>query len=123
MYFLDTHIVVWLYQNPRKLLSEKEIKAINENTVHISPVVLLELEYLFEIKRINKKPDVILNYLKDKIGLEYDNIELLEITQIAAHEKWTRDPFDRLIVAHCKIRNAFLISKDKQIKKHYLKTL
>jgi PIN domain nuclease of toxin-antitoxin system len=37
---------------------------------------------------------------------------------IALDEKWTRDPFDRLIVANAK-GFAWLISADEAIRKHY----
>ncbi len=34
-------------------------------------------------------------------------------------EGWTRDPFDRLIVANAKAANASLVTKDERILKNY----
>jgi PIN domain nuclease of toxin-antitoxin system len=46
------------------------------------------------------------------------------VVQAARDEKWTRDPFDRLIVAHAKINGlAPLLSADEQIARHYARTL
>jgi PIN domain nuclease of toxin-antitoxin system len=42
------------------------------------------------------------------------------IAEVALGEGWTRDPFDRLIVAHAKANGiAPLITKDEAIHEHY----
>jgi PIN domain nuclease of toxin-antitoxin system len=41
------------------------------------------------------------------------------VVQAALQEKWTRDPFDRLIVAHAKAAHAPLLTVDQTITKHY----
>ncbi len=119
MYFLDTHIVVWLYQKSLKLLSPKAKKAIEDNDIFISPIVSLELEYLFEIGRIKNDSKTIVTYLQEKIGLKTDKGGFKGIIDEALNEKWTRDPFDRIIVAHSKYRNAYLVSKDEKITENY----
>ena len=123
MYSLDTHIVVWLYQKSLKLLSTKAIQAIEDNEVFISPMVLLELEYLFEIRRIKDDSHTITGYLHEKIALTIDNNDFEAIINTSINEKWTRDPFDRIITAHWKYKNAFLISKDETITLNYPKTI
>jgi len=47
----------------------------------------------------------------------------MEIIKISLNEKWTRDPFDRIIVAHAKLLDYSLISKDKEINKNYFRTI
>ena len=43
---------------------------------------------------------------------------------IAVNEKWTRDPFDRIIVSHAKANGlSSLISSDEAIQKNYVKTV
>jgi hypothetical protein len=46
------------------------------------------------------------------------------IASVALDEKWTRDPFDRLIVSNAKA-NAFsaLVSADEEIGRNYPKTI
>ena len=121
MYFLDTHIIVWLYQMSLELLSQKAKNAIEENDLFVSPIVLLELEYLFEIGRIKEDSQTIINYLQSRIGLNIDSAGFVEVINAALKETWTRDPFDRIIVAHSKYREAYLVSKDEKIAENYSK--
>jgi PIN domain nuclease of toxin-antitoxin system len=123
MHFLDTHIVVWLYQKSLELLSANAKQAIEDNDIFISPIVSLELEYLYEIGRLRTGSQEIVKYLQEKIGLKVDGGEFHQIVNTAVQEKWTRDPFDRLIVSHAKYRDAHLVSKDGKILEHYSKTV
>ena len=123
MVFLDTHIVVWLFQMSLELLSESQKKVINENDLFISPITALEIEYLFEIGRIKQDAQVIIDFLQSKIRLKIDNDNFHEIIRIALRENWTRDPFDRILVGHVKYRDAFLVTKDSRVVKNYFKTV
>jgi len=52
--YLDTHILVWLYQDGATRLTPLAVNAIEEaEQLLISPMVELELTYLHEISRIN----------------------------------------------------------------------
>lgn len=123
MYFLDTHIILWLYQLSLELLSDEAKKAIEENDIFVSPIVVLELQYLFEIGRIRDDSQTIIEYLKSKMGLKIDSANFVEVINTALNETWTRDPFDRIIVAHSKYRDAYLVTKDEKISNHYLKVI
>lgn len=123
MYFLDTHIIVWLYQKSIELLSPEARRVINENDLFISPIVILELEYLFEIGRLRVDANTIVQYLQAGIGLRIEEGNFHEIINMALEERWTRDPFDRIIVAHSKYRDAYLVTKDKRISNNYLKAV
>jgi PIN domain nuclease of toxin-antitoxin system len=61
--FLDTHIAVWLYAGLIVKISETAKQTIEANDLLISPMVRLELQYLFEIGRITVKPDTIIKNL------------------------------------------------------------
>lgn len=122
--FLDTHAVVWIYDRLLHKFSEKAIKAIENSEIFVSPIVLLELEYLFEIDRITTSSISIIEYLEQRINLKVDEqIKPSRWFVMSLQEKWTRDPFDRLIVSHAKLKSAPLISKDRHMLKHYPKTL
>ncbi len=123
MLFLDTHIIVWMYQDAFGLLTSDEIGCIENSDIYISPMVKLEIEYLYETGKIKKGSETILRYLYNKIGLAVDDSDFRSIIENAFKEKWTRDPFDRIIVAHAKCRDAHLMSRDKRIKKYYSKTI
>jgi PIN domain nuclease of toxin-antitoxin system len=123
VYFLDTHIVVWLFQKSLDLLSKRARTLIDRHEIYISPTVALELEYLYETGRITEKSTVVIDYLAYAIDLRMDDISLADIVRVAFGETWTRDPFDRLITAHARSRSAFLISKDVRIRKSYNKAV
>src|SRR5579862_641557 len=98
--YLDTHVVLWLYEGLLDRLPDFAKQQLEENDLFISPIVQLELEYLFEIKRIKRDSKTIVNDLIDRIALQTCQAPLLKIIQIAIKLNWTRDPFDRLIVAN-----------------------
>jgi PIN domain nuclease of toxin-antitoxin system len=45
------------------------------------------------------------------------------IVDQAIAEDWTRDPFDRLIVANAKAAGAVLVTRDERIRGHYSRAL
>jgi len=117
--FLDTHVAIWLYSGRLDLFRPKVLRLINDNQVCISHLVRLEMKYLNEIGRINQHPDMIIDALIDEIGLVFSNNSIERIVSQAIHLDFTRDPFDRIIVADANINNSYLISKDQNIRKNY----
>lgn len=98
--YLDTHILVWLYQDGATRLTPLAIRAIEEaEQLLISPMVELELTYLHETSRINCPALNILDSLRRDIGLETCKQPFASVVGEALALEWTRDPFDRLIVA------------------------
>ncbi len=81
------------------------------------------MKYLNEIGRIKQLPDIIIDALINEIGLVYSENNFERIVNQAIHLDFTRDPFDRIIVADALINNSKLISKDKIIKKNYRNTV
>ncbi len=121
--FLDTHVAIWLYSGEFDLFKPKTLKLINENPICISHIVRLEMKYLNEIGRITQQPDVIISALANEIGLVYSDNNIDRIISQAIHLDFTRDPFDRIIVADASINNSKLISKDIFIKENYKNTV
>lgn len=116
---LDTHVVCWLYEGRLDLLSAAAAQAIEDGRLFVSPVVDLELKLLHEIGRILKGPDAVLSALAREIGLEVDAAAFSRVVVMARELSWTRDPFDRLIVAEAMLAGARLVTKDRLIRKHY----
>ncbi len=121
MIYLDTHIVVWLYAGQIERLSEYAKELINDHEIFISPAVRLELQYLFEIKRITYEANDIVFDLFNKIGLKVCNKSFNTIISVALDFFWTRDPFDRIIVSNAAANRNILLTKDKNILKNYEK--
>ncbi len=117
--YLDTHVVVWLYSGNLELIPKPVQTILNLNDLLISPIVKLELEYLFEIKRIKRRASIILSALKSEIGLKIYDITFDQVIENALNQKWTRDPFDRIITAQAAINKSQLVTKDATILKHF----
>jgi PIN domain nuclease of toxin-antitoxin system len=117
--YLDTHVVLWLYEGLLDKFPHFAKRQLEENELMISYIVQLELQYLFEIKRITRNSKTITNDLIDKLSLKMCDEPLQKIIQSALSLHWTRDPFDRLIVATAQINDAMLLTKDEHIAAHY----
>ena len=123
MIYLDTHVVAWLYAGEIKRLSKKAQELINDHEVIISPVVRLELQYLFEIQRVTDEANEIIFALSDRIGLKMCDKSLNTIVSGALDLSWARDPFDRIIVANASINHDILVTKDQNILENYEKAM
>lgn len=123
MIYLDTHVVVWLYAGKIEKLSEQAKELINDHEVIISPVVRLELQYLFEIQRVTDEANKIIFDLSDRIGLKMCDKSLNTIVSSALGLSWTRDPFDRIIVANATANHNILLTKDQNILENYEKAM
>jgi len=113
--YLDTHIVVWLYAGLVDKLSPLGQSLINQQVLFISPIVRLELKYLYEIKRIRALPETIIADLQSRLGLVVCNREFNDVVTQAMTIEWTRDPFDRLITAQSMLEDKILLTKDRTI--------
>jgi PIN domain nuclease of toxin-antitoxin system len=118
--YLDTQLVVWLASGEVEKISSAAGEAIRKSDLVISPMVLLELEYLFEIKRILRPPLALLNEVDTQIGLKVADASFSGVIHTALFETWTRDPFDRVIVAHARTDgHAPLATSDAKIRDNY----
>jgi PIN domain nuclease of toxin-antitoxin system len=84
----------------------------------VSPVVELELTYLYEIGRVAEPAAAPLRALRRSIGLQTADAPLAAVAQTAVELSWTRDPFDRLISAHAIVADAPLLTADHTILDH-----
>ena len=89
--FLDTHILLWLYDKLEEKFSTKVKNIINSHEIYISPIVQLEVQYLKEINRIADNADTIIGFLVKNIGLRISEIPFKEIIKKAIKVSWTRD--------------------------------
>ena len=121
MIYLDTHAVVWLYAKELIRFTPGGLASLEANELIISPMVVLELEYLCETGRIQAKSRVICDSLEQAVGLRVCDRPFESVVRTSLDQTWTRDPFDRLIVAQAKLAGAPLLTKDSDILNHYKK--
>lgn len=86
----------------------------------VSPMVLLELQYLYEIERTYFTSREVQSRMVSELGVEVCPLPFASVAQAALDESWTRDPFDRMIVAQAKANGlAALVSADARMRQHY----
>jgi len=119
MIYLDTHVVVWLYAGQTEHLSPLAQSLIETEDLRVSPMVVLELEYLREIGRVTVPARDVIDDLSPRLGLAVCQLPFSHVVSAALRENWTRDPFDRLIVAQSIVGAAPLLTRDRTIQKHY----
>ncbi len=117
--YLDTHGVVWLHQGELDKFGQQARQALENSPLLYAPALLLELQFLFEIGRIGVGPAAILADLQQEIGLTACTHSYLSVMQAACLEDWTRDPFDRAIVAQARLSRSPLLTRDRKIQEHY----
>jgi PIN domain nuclease of toxin-antitoxin system len=118
--YLDTQVAVWLAQVKFQRLSSGAREQIKKTDLLVSPMVLLELEYLYEIQRISLHAQEVQLKLQSELGVRTCTLDFASVVGIGIHENWTRDPFDRLIVANAKASGfSPLISADRKIRENY----
>ncbi len=119
MVYLDTHLVLWLYSGSLDLISKEALHAIDHNELFISPIVELELQYLKEINKIKKAPSEIIAALLKEINLKICPKDFHQIIKESLSLHWTRDPFDRILVAQAALNSNKILTKDESIRAHY----
>ncbi len=113
--------MLWLYVGEQNKLSDFVQSVIAQEFLLVcSPIVRLELQYLYEIGRITNKPDEIFSDLSQRIDLSVCKKDFSLIIDKALEIAWTRDAFDRLIVANAMIDQSILLTKDHKILANYV---
>jgi PIN domain nuclease of toxin-antitoxin system len=115
---LDTHVVVWLYQDPERLIPPLVRERLDAEQLALSPFVRLELQYLYEVGRVSVPAQAIVDEVAPKLELTLTDPPSAQVCQAAAQLSWTRDPFDRLISAQAITSRTNLVTKDRVIREH-----
>ena len=118
MIHLDTHVVVWIYTDNRERLSATARRLIERDVSGISPMVVLELGFLHEIGRIGDEPEAVLSGVREGLELQVSTASFATVASEAVPIDWTRDPFDRMIVATARVDRVRLLTRDRTIREH-----
>lgn len=115
MILLDTHAALFLHAGELELFTSPTLTLLETEMLSISPMVLLEMDYLKEIGRINFDSRQILKDMKRDLEINVASNGWLEIILQASSLTWTRDPFDRIIAAQALYLETPLLTKDRAI--------
>ncbi len=114
---LDTHFVIWITSNRKRLRNFPWLRAYEPWTV--SPVSLLEIQFLTESGKMKSQTPQLADAIMSDIRFSVDEVSLVALVQKSLQLGWTRDPFDRLIAAHSLVRRIPLCSVDEIILKNH----
>jgi PIN domain nuclease of toxin-antitoxin system len=112
MILLDTNAVIWLNAGHKRARA-----LLREPSLYVSPATLLELQFLQEVGRIRLaggSPAPLVHDDRWSVDDPPASAWFLEASDLA----WTRDPFDRLIVAHARLRGWRVATGDSALLTH-----
>lgn len=119
MIYLDTHCAIWVHNAEWHKFTPRGLALLEDEDLRLSPMVLLELDLLHEIKRLTKTAAAIAEKLEARAGIRVCDYPFPGIVQAAASLRWTRDPFDRILCAHAHSAGGRLLTKDATILAHF----
>jgi PIN domain nuclease of toxin-antitoxin system len=111
---LDTNAVLWLTRgHPRG----RPVARLS-GRVYVSPATVLELQLLVESGRLRFRSGADVAALADNPRWLLDDPPSRAWFARAIEVGWTRDPFDRLLIAHARLRGWRLATGDAAILRH-----
>ncbi len=117
--FLDTHAAIALEEGATEVFGPAAGNLLENAALFVAPIVRLELAFLAEIGRLAVDPDEILSSLSTKLGVLQSDDPMSAVISEAMDLTWTRDPFDRMLVATAALHRAPLITSDQRIREHF----
>jgi PIN domain nuclease of toxin-antitoxin system len=108
-------VVGWLYEGADRRIPTAVRNLIEFEEPFVSPIVALELTYLYEVGRVTEPASAPLGALEKTIGLQVSDVSAAALAQAAVELSWTRDPFDRMIAAQAVVADAPLLTADRTI--------
>lgn len=115
-FVVDTHVLVWRLLQPSRLPKKvRHLFSEPDNEFLIPTVCLLEIQYLSEIGRIELDVEEALVAIREETNFQlipYDEEAMLHSLKLTT----TRDPFDRMILAHALSQSTKILTKDHWMK-------
>ena len=111
MILLDTHAVVWLHLGNRR---SRPLERVHGG-LFVSPATVLELQLLAEIGKVTLKRGATVLEIVEDDRWAVDDPASAAWFERAVELAWTRDPFDRLLVAHARLRGWRLATADRHL--------
>ncbi len=108
---LDTNALLWIHAKHRRAAPLFR----TAQRLYLSPASLLELQLLIESGRVREKPGARISSIAGDDRWILDDPSSAAWFERAVAESWTRDPFDRLLVAHARLRGWRLATGDGRL--------
>jgi PIN domain nuclease of toxin-antitoxin system len=107
---LDTNALIWLAQNHRRARPLHGVQRL-----HVSPASILEIQFLAEASRLRLAAGRSLDAITHDPRWRLDEPPAADWFLTACEFSWTRDPFDRLLAAHARLRGWRLATADDEL--------
>lgn len=117
--FLDTHAALALADGETSVFGRAAIDVMERSALFVSPFVQFEVTFLYEIDRIKAPAEEILAILDSECGVVQSDDPAQAVVARAVTLDWTRDPFDRLLVATAMLHRAPFVTQDRRIHRHF----
>lgn len=114
---LDTHFLLWIASGSQRVEEFSWLEAYRPWGV--SPVSLLEIQFLAEVGRIRVQNPEFSEAVGRDPRFTVDEAPLLSMVQQAIAMGWTRDPFNRLLAAHSAVRRVPLCTLDRTLRERH----
>jgi PIN domain nuclease of toxin-antitoxin system len=108
---LDTNALLWAHLNRPRARPLRR----HAGRLRVSPATLLELSFLLESGRIRAADASAIEDVVADSRWKLDDVPSGAWFREAGRNGWTRDPFDRLIVAHAQLRGWRLATGDSAL--------
>jgi PIN domain nuclease of toxin-antitoxin system len=111
---LDTNALLWLQVGHRRSRPLGRLAG----RLYVSPASLLEVQFLLEAGRVRLRRGASVSQLAEDERFAVDDPPAAAWFDFALGVGWTKDPFDRLIVAHAGLRKWRLATSDDELLEH-----
>jgi PIN domain nuclease of toxin-antitoxin system len=116
---LDTHAAIFLWEGRAEIFGAGSRELLEQSVLLVSPLVRLEMGFLKEVGKLKTEPDQILGSLTADYGAVLTDDSLEALIPLAMSLSWTRDPFDRLLVATALLHQTPFVTRDSRIHEHF----
>lgn len=107
MILLDTHAAIWVAQGHRRARPLERLPRL-----YLSPATVLELQFLADAGRVRFAGGASATTVAASERWRLDDPPSARWFEAACDISWTRDPFDRLLAAHARLRGWKLATAD-----------
>ena len=111
MILLDTNALLWLHRDDARV----GVIAGRGGRLYASPASILELQFLSEAGRLRLRRTGTITQIIHDDRWAIDDPPSAAWFDEAVGVGWTRDPFDRLLVAHARLRKWPLATGDRRV--------
>ncbi|MGH7475488.1 MAG: type II toxin-antitoxin system VapC family toxin [Longimicrobiales bacterium] len=114
---LDTHFLLWTVLDLPRL---EEFGWLDRyRPWGVSPVSFLEIQLLSEVGRLSVRQPEFMSAVGRDSRFVIDEVALVPLIRESLPLGWTRDPFDRLLVAHSAARATPLCTIDRHLRERH----